>query len=157
MGCFMMNRQLSFLAAFCLFMVGCAEEPVSTYHDQGLERGAVANESECYDTPELLRERYAGSPAAELQVTLHDFDFDFGRLETATGDARRAVIDERKTQLAPSQQQVERYVVESGGELLSRRWLTNHLLVRVAPETLGGLIALPEVAVVCDAIAAQPE
>lgn len=75
------------------------------------------------------------SRVVQLFVQLVEVDYDFGDLDIA----------EREAQLAPYQDEVVAKVEQAGGEVVSRSWLTNSVVVKLASASIPEVFCWPHV------------
>lgn len=137
------------LPALALALAGCADSGSSSIHQKELAKEQGVDASDCYTSTAPFKNLYAGQSTAKVIVVLDEPGFDFTRLENAAGDDRRALIDERKAQVAPIQEAVIEHALRLDGEVLSSGWLANQLTLSIPVQNLDALFEHTHVQQLC--------
>lgn len=145
------------LPVLALALAGCADTGSSSLHQKELAKEQGVDASDCYTSTAPFKKLYAGQSTAQVIVVLDEPGFDFTRLQNATGDDRRALIDERIAQVATSQEAVTQHIHSLDGEVLSSRWLTNQLTVSIPVKNLDALLEHADVQQLCGDIPLSEE
>ena len=98
------------------------------------------------ERPEAILLRYAESLKAdekvEFAVMLKEMPFEGERLQGKSDAERDQVIDERRYELAPTQDKAALAIEKLGGVVLSRMWLTNSLIVQAPASKVPEIVQL---------------
>lgn len=80
-----------------------------------------------------------------IGIELAEVEFDFSRMHDTSASSRQALVEERRSLLAPSQNTLAARINAIGGEVLDQMWLLNVVDVRVPAREVAAIAKWPGV------------